>query len=221
MEIVNIWISLQNRWKRGGVFGKEYTSRNALSLNDMENLYKEHYGYTRTDMNSEFIGDFDRDMKILEVGSNIGNQLLCLQGMGFNNLYGIELQGYAVELSKSRTERINIIEGSAFDIPYKDSYFDLVFTSGVLIHINPSDISMAVKEIYRCAKEYIWGFEYYADKYTEILYRGHKDLLWKADFAKLYREQFSDLELVQEKRLKYIDNDNVDAMFLLRKKCNK
>jgi len=207
------------KWREG--FGKEYTDRNALSLNEMENFYKEHYGYTRTEMNSEFIGDFDKDMKILEVRSNVGNQLLCLQGMGFNNLYGIELQGYAVELSKSRTKRINIIEGSAFDVPYKDSYFDLVFTSGVLIHINPSDISMAVEEIYRCAKNYIWGFEYHADKYTEILYRGHKDLLWKTDFAKLYCEQFSDLQLVQEKRFKCIDNDNVDSMFMLKKRSVK
>lgn len=172
-------------------------------------------------MNSKFIGDFDRDIKILEVGSNVGNQLLCLQEMGFNNLYGIELQDYAVELSKSRTKRINIIEGSAFDIPYKDSYFDLVFTSGVLIHINPSDISMTVKEIYRCAKEYIWGFEYCADKYTEILYRGHKDLLWKTDFAKLYCEQFTNLELVQEEPFKYLNNDNITSMFLLKKRSVK
>ncbi|MCD6225143.1 MAG: methyltransferase domain-containing protein [Deltaproteobacteria bacterium] len=203
-----------------GKFGKEYTNRNALSLNDMENLYKGRFGITRTEMNSKFIGDFDRDIKILEVGSNVGNQLLCLQKMGFNNLYGIELQGYAVELSKSRTKHINIIKGSAFDIPYKDSYFDLVFTSGVLIHINPSDISMTVKEIYRCAKEYIWGFEYYADKYTDVVYRGNKNLLWKTDFAKLYCEQFSDLGLVREERFKYINNDNIDSMFLLKKeKC--
>ncbi len=201
-----------------GNFGKEYTSRNALSLDEMENLYKERFGYTRTEMNSEFIGNFDRNIKILEIGSNVGNQLLCLQKMGFKNLYGIELQSYAVELSKSRTKHINIIVGSAFDIPYKDSYFDLVFTSGVLIHINPSDISMAAKEIYRCAKDYIWGFEYYADKYTGILYREHKELLWKTDFAKLFRTQFSELELVQEKRFEYIDNDNLDSMFLLRKR---
>jgi pseudaminic acid biosynthesis-associated methylase len=138
--------------------------------------------------------------------------------MGFSNLYGIELQSYAVELSKSRTRRINIIEGSAFDIPYKDGYFDLVFTSGLLIHISPSDISRAMREIYRCTREYIWGFEYYADKYTEIAYRGHRNLLWKADFARLYLDQFGDLELVKEERLKYLDNDNVDSMFLLRKR---
>ena len=101
--------------------------------------------------------------------------------MGFVNLYGIELQSYAVELSKARTKRINIIEGSAFDIPYKDGYFDLVFTSGILIHINPSDIVWALREILRCTREYIWGFEYYADEYQEINYRGRSDLLWKTD----------------------------------------
>jgi pseudaminic acid biosynthesis-associated methylase len=203
--------------KWAGQFGKEYTDRNALSLEEMEALYKRNYGVTRTELNERFLQGLDRSIRILEVGSNVGNQLLCLQRMGFSDLYGIEVQSYAVELSKSRTKGINIIESSAFDIPYKDGYFDLVFTSGVLIHISSSDISMAMREIHRCTKEYIWGFEYYAENYTEIAYRGHRNLLWKADFARLYLDQFADLESVKEEHLKYLDNDNVDSMFLLRK----
>ena len=201
-----------------GQFGKEYTDRNALFLEEMEALYQRNYGVTRTELNERFLKGIDRSIRVLEVGSNVGNQLLCLQGMGFSDLYGIELQTYAVELSKSRTKRINIIEGSAFDIPYKGGYFDLVFTSGVLIHISPSDIALAMREIHRCAREYIWGFEYYADEYAEITYRGHRNLLWKADFARLYLDQFGDLELVEEERLKYLDSDNIDTMFLLRKR---
>jgi len=201
-----------------GQFGKDYTDRNALSLEEMETLYEKSYGQTRTELNERFLKGIDRSIRILEVGSNVGNQLLCLQRMGFNDLYGIELQSYAVELSKSRTRRINIIEGSAFDIPYKDGYFDLVFTSGVLIHVSPSDIALVVREIHRCTREYVWGFEYYADNYTEIPYRGQRNLLWKADFARLYLDQFGDLELVKEERLKYLDNDNIDTMFLLRKR---
>jgi len=204
--------------KWAGQFGKDYTDRNALSLEEMETLYERNYGQTRTELNERFLKGIDRSIRILEVGSNVGNQLLCLQRMGFNNLYGIELQSYAVELSKSRTRRINIIEGSAFDIPYKDGYFDLVFTSGVLIHVSPSDIALVVREIHRCTREYVWGFEYYADNYTEIPYRGQRNLLWKADFARLYLDQFGDLELVKEERLKYLDNDNIDTMFLLRKR---
>lgn len=204
--------------KWAGEFGREYTDRNALSLEEMEALYKRNYGVTRTELNRRFLKGMDRTIRILEVGSNMGNQLLCLQRMGFSNLYGIELQSYAVELSKSQTRNINIIEGTAFDIPYKDSYFDLVFTAGVLIHINPSDITFVMREIYRSARKYIWGFEYYAKSYTEIPYRGQRNLLWKADFAKLYLDEFRDLELVKEERIKYLDNDNVDSMFLIRKR---
>ena len=91
---------------------------------------KRKYGKTRTEFNEKFLEGTDRSASILEVGSNIGLQLLCLQRMGFNNLYGIELQNYAIELAKSRTRYINIIEGSIFDIPYKDGFFDIVFTTG-------------------------------------------------------------------------------------------
>lgn len=203
----------------GGQFGKEYTDRNVFTLDELENLYRDRYGFTRTGMNSEFIGNLARGIKILEVGSNIGNQLLCLQNMGFKNLYGIELQSYAVELSKSRTKGINIIQSSAFDIPFKDGFFDLVFTSGLLIHIAPDDINAVLDEIHRCTKQYIWCFEYYSDVYTKIEYRGHTDLLWKANFSQLFLKHFNNVILVKEEHFRWLDNDsNIDFMFLLQKK---
>jgi pseudaminic acid biosynthesis-associated methylase len=203
------------KWR--GRFGKEYTDRNAISLEGVDKLYKRLYGITRTELNKLFLSKMNRSIRILEVGANIGNQLLCLQKMGFRNLYGIEPQKYAVEKSRSKTKGLNIIEGNIFGIPFEDEYFDLVFTSGVLIHINPKDIKKAMKEIHRCTKRYIWGFEYYSDRYTEIIYRGKKNLLWKADFAKKYLDNFNDLVLVKEKRLKYLDSENVDKIFLLKK----
>ena len=207
------------KWK--DKFGKEYTNRNALTLDELERMYENNYGLSRTELNNIFIGKLDHSIKILEVGSNIGNQLLLLQKMGFKNLYGIEINDYAVELSKQRTNNINIIQGSAFDIPFKNEYFDLVFTSGVLIHIAPHDINLVLNEIYRCTKEYIWGFEYYEEKYTEIIYRGNKNLLWKANFSKIYLSLFDDLELIKEKKLKYLNDNNIDLMFLLKKTGDK
>ena len=207
------------KWK--DEFGKEYTDRNAPSLDELERMYKNNFGLSRTKLNNIFTGKLNRSIKILEVGSNIGNQLLLLQKVGFKNLYGIEINSYAVELSKQRANNINIIQGSAFDIPFKNEYFDLVFTSGVLIHIAPHDINLVLNEIYRCTKEYIWGFEYYEEKYTEIIYRGKKDLLWKANFPQLYLDLFKDVKLIKEKKLKYLNDDNIDVMFLLEKKGNK
>ena len=138
--------------------------------------------------------------------------------MGFKNLFGFEINDYAIELSKQRTNNINIIQGSAFDIPFKNEYFDLVFTSGVLIHIAPHDINLVLNEIYRCTKKYIWGFEYYEEKYAEIIYRGEKDLLWKANFPQLYLNLFENIKLIKEKKIKYLNNDNIDVMLLLKKK---
>ena len=56
----------------------------------------------------------------------------------------------------------------------------------------------------------------YAPQMTEVAYRGHAALLWKTDYARLYLEQFPELELVREERLRYLDNENIDAAFLLR-----
>ncbi len=200
-----------------GDFGKQYTDRNFMTLDEMEKLWIGNYGFTRSQMNEKFLKDIPLDVRILEVGSNIGNQLLCLQKAGFTNLYGIELQAYAVEISKNRTKNINIIQGSAFDIPYKDEYFDIVFTSGVLIHIAPQDINNVLDEIYRCSKRFIWGAEYYFDQYINVPYREKNSLMWKGNFSKMYRERFSDLHLVQEEFMKYLKNENVDAMFFLEK----
>lgn len=214
MKISNNNLQL-NIWESN--FGQEYTDRNNLSLNDLEKLYKNNYGVTRTALNTLFLDKLDYSKKILEIGSNFGIQLLCLQRMGFQNLYGIEPQEYAVHLSKKRTKNINIIRGNVFDVPFKDNFFDIVFTSGVLIHIHPKNIKKALKEIYRCSCEYIWGFEYYSEKYTELEYRGQKEALWKANFPKIYQDIFPDIKIVKVKFLKYQENDNIDVMFLLKK----
>jgi len=209
----------EKKWK--GKFGKDYTLRNFLSIREVERLYIEKYGVRRTKLNKEFLGNLSRSMKILEVGANIGIQLDFLQKMGFKNLYGIEINRKAIEFSKSITKNINIIQGSALDIPFKDNYFDLAFTSGLLIHISPSDIKKVMREIYRTSKKYIWGFEYYAPHYTQVLYRGKKNILWKTNFPKLYLALFKDLKLVKEKKIKYLHNENIDVMFLLKKDARK
>ena len=201
-----------------GDFGKKCTDRNALTLDEMNEMYRKKFGMSREDLNNLFIDEMNRNIKILEIGSNIGNQLLLLQKMGFKNLYGIEINSYAVELSKSRTKNINIIQGSAFDIPFKDKYFDLVFTSGLLVHIAPHDINLVLHEIYRCTKKYIWGFEYYDEKYTEVIYRSKKNLLYKTNFPQLYIDLFKNMQLIKEKKIKYLNDSNVDVMFLLEKK---
>ncbi len=201
-----------------GEFGSQYSERNLLSPPDLDQVYQRNYGVTRTALNRRFLADIPRSASILEVGCNLGNQLILLHQMGFENLNGIEIHEEIVKKAQSRVPWARVIEGSVLKIPLEDASFDLVFTSGLLIHIAPQNLPVAMNEIYRCAKSWIWGFEYHSPQMTEVLYRGESELLWKADYVRLYTESFPDLELVSEQKLSYLENDNVDSMFLLRRK---
>lgn len=199
-------------------FGEDYLQRNLFNPKELENLYINRFGISKIDLNNSFLNNIPKDAKILEVGTNIGNQLLHLQTMGFTNLYGIEIQDRAINFAKHRADNLNIIKGDALDIPFKDNFFDVVFTHGVLIHISPDNINSVLKEIYRVSKKYIWGLEYYAPNYTEIEYHGQNSLMWKTDFMNLYKTNFSDLKIVKEQKLPYLENnDLVDQMFILEK----
>ncbi len=200
-----------------GEFGRAYTDRNRLDVEDLNALWSANYGITRREINQVFLQDIPKNASFLEVGCNVGNQLLQLQELGYRNLSAVEIQSYAVEIAKSRVSKVAIRQGSVLALPYGNDSFDVVFTSGVLIHVAPEDLPRAMEEIHRCAKTYIWGAEYYAPDVTQVNYRGHEKLLWKMDYARRYLECFKDLELVRERHLTYLENPNIDSVFLLRK----
>jgi pseudaminic acid biosynthesis-associated methylase len=210
----------ENVWKND--FGQNYTDRNDYTPEQLDSVYLESMGIKRSDLNDDFLSNVDKEAKILEVGCNIGNQLIMLEKQGFKNLYGIEIMPYAVEMAKSRTKGINIIQGSAFDIPFKDNYFDLVFTSGVLIHIDPKDLNKIMNEIIRCSNKYIWGFEYFSEEFVSVNYRGNSELLWKGNYVEKYMKQNKTLELVKSKFVNRVGTENCDQMFMLKKGgCNE
>ncbi|MCK5293373.1 MAG: methyltransferase domain-containing protein [Arcobacteraceae bacterium] len=199
-------------------FGAGYLKRNKYDPAQLDKLYEKTYGISKTNLNNDFLKDIPKDAKILEVGTNIGNQLFHLQSMGFTNLYGIEIQDRAINYAKTRTDNLNIIKGDALDIPFKDSFFDLVFTSGVLIHISPDNINSVIKEMNRVSNKYILGFEYFANKYTEVEYQGQNNLMWKTNFMQLHLDISKELSKVKEKKLSYIKNKTlINQMYLLKK----
>jgi len=199
-------------------FGEGYLERNVYNPQELNKFYKDRFGFTKDQLNDKFLENVPKDAKILEVGTNIGNQLFHLQSQGFTNLYGIEIQDRAINYAKHRTDNLNIIKGDALNIPFKDGFFDIVFTHGVLIHISPDNIKQALSEIYRVSSQYIWGLEYYADCYTDLEYHGQKNIMWKTNFCKLYLDTFTNLKLEKEKKYTYLENSSLeDQMFLLKK----
>ena len=98
-------------WKT--TFGEEYNHRNNFDNKELDDVYISDIGISRTAMNEKFIGDLDRSAKILEVGCNIGLQMVNLQEMGFRNLYGIELQPHAVRACKAKNKRYEYHSGNS------------------------------------------------------------------------------------------------------------
>lgn len=198
-----------------GNFGDEYTKRNSY---DIDSLYKKRFGKTCVQIYKDFFSKIPKDARILEVGCNRGLQLDILNNMGFKNLWGIEINKKAVRLARKNRDW-NILEGNALEIPFKDGYFDMVFTSGVLIHIAPKNLPKAMKEMARVSKKYVFGFEYFSDTCQEILYRGNKDRLWKNNFPELFLKYNPGLKSVKSEKLRYLDESgNVDIAYLFEKK---
>ncbi len=200
-----------------GDFGKKYIERNDLTSSEMDELYLKRYGLKRIVMNERFLNDIDRNAKILEVGSNVGNQVNILLQMGFKDITVVDVQEDALEILKNNYPQVKCYQADASNLPFEDDVFDLVYTSGVLIHIHPDLLPKVMGEIYRVSNQYIWGMEYYNDKMIAIDYRGRKDLLWKGDYARLYVNQFPDLVCVKEKIYPYLNEPVEDKMYLLKK----
>jgi|SRR3989344_7755117 len=198
-------------WKSS--FGEEFAERNSGSYDEH---YKKLFGITITHLNREFISNIKKDSSILEVGCNIGKQLGILEKDGFNNLWGMDINKVILEKTKCHTSW-NLVDGSILDIPFKNNFFDIVFTSGVLIHISPKDLEKAINEMYRVTKKYIWCFEYFSEECQEIIYRSHKNKLWKNNFIEIFLKKHPDLKIVKKRKLKYLEDDNEDMMFLLEK----
>lgn len=200
-------------------FGQEYTDRNNLSWESYQELTRNRYGLSRLEMAAQLLDGFDRRISILEVGTNRGLELITLKRLSFINLFGLEIQWRAARLCLEEISMPHIVQGSALDLPFADDSFDMVFTSGLLIHIHPRWIKRVMMEINRCSRKFIWGFEYHIDRgYGEAAYRGQTGLLWKTNFSRLYCQLCPELKLEYLKIFKYSRAPDLrDALFLMSK----
>lgn len=135
---------------------------------------------------------------ILEVGCSIGINLRALK-----NLVGADL--HAVEPNASARKRViedgvldagHLYDATADKLPLDDGAVEMSFTTGVLIHVPPSELPAAMDELYRVSSRYVLMSEYFADQPEEKSYRGETGLLFKRDFGAMMLERHPDLRLV-------------------------
>ncbi len=156
----------------------------------------------------------------LELGSNTGLNLRAL------HLLLPKLESTAVEINAKAAAECAKIPGnkvlneSILNLSLETT-FDLTFTSGVLIHINPSELPNVYQSLYQHSQRYILINEYYNPTPVEVTYRGNKDRLFKRDFAGEFMDMFPDVKLLNygfcyHRDMNFPMDDN--TWFLMEKK---
>lgn len=136
---------------------------------------------------------------VLEVGCNVGPNLTWLaQELGPERVFGVDVNVQALAEVRRTLPEVNAVYAPARELPFRDRLFDLVFTTGVLIHQSPGVLPIVMAEIVRCSRKYVLCGEYFAEELTEVPYRGQTGALWKRDFGGLYLELFPELKLVKQ-----------------------
>src|SRR5579859_4734296 len=154
-----------------GAFGDEYARRNSDPKLLASNIAFFATALRRTVNISSAI----------EFGPNIGLNLKALNQL----LPNVSLD--AVEINRTAVAALREWGGCKVHessiLSYEPSTgFDLTFTKGVLIHINPARLSQVYELLFSASKKYILNAKYYNPTPDEVTYRGHEARLFKHDF---------------------------------------
>ncbi len=119
---------------------------------------------------------------VLELGCNIGNNLRALRDLLPDaDLLGVEINDAAaaeVRQWGGAGVRVGSILGYR-----SERVYDLTFTKGVLIHINPDQVGEVYTALTAASSRYVMVCEYYNPTPVEVRYRGRDAALFKRDFA--------------------------------------
>ena len=157
---------------------------------------------------------------VLEVGANVGSNITAIQHLS----PAIECR--AIEPNDTARRSLTLKNIQAWSYTAEEPWvgagmFDIVFTRGLLIHVNPASLLTVYENMYNHASRYIMMAEYFAPKREMIPYRGEDNLLWRADYAGEIMDLYPDLKLVDYffiyKRDPVAPQDNI-TVFLMEKK---
>lgn len=167
----------QQFWE--GNFGDEYIQRNESSDLEVSNIFL----FSKILQTSGA-----KPSTILEIGANIGLNIEALKKiLPRAQFTGLEINKKAAEILKNRG--VQVIEGAIEQVQIPEK-FDLVFTKGVLIHLNPNSLQKVYEKLFDVASDWILFIEYYSRNPESIEYRGYKDKLFKRDFAGEFINKF-------------------------------
>jgi pseudaminic acid biosynthesis-associated methylase len=169
-----------------GSFGHDYMARNnsdhmlANNLRVFSNILR----------NTGYLGS------VLELGANVGMNLRALSLLfPGQEQYAVEINPSASEVLRALLGRDQVFEGSVREFSAHRKW-ELVLIKGVLIHLNPDSLEETYRILAGASGRYVLISEYYNPEPVSVTYRGHKDRLYKRDFAGEFLDANRDFRLV-------------------------
>lgn len=136
---------------------------------------------------------------IIEFGANIGLNLRAIKSLlPVVECSAVEINKKVSAILKSFLPDERVYETSIleYNADLEKEKYDMVLIKGVLIHINPEELDNVYEKLYKVSRKYICVVEYYNPTPVSVVYRGHKDRLFKRDFAGDLLDKYMDLRLV-------------------------
>jgi pseudaminic acid biosynthesis-associated methylase len=127
----------------------------------------------------------------LECGCNIGrnvSQLALARPAARPSV--IEISQPAFHFVTRQHDLQHAFNGPILDASLPPASFDLVFTMGVLIHIQPDQLLQTMARMHAWSSRYILMGEYFNRTPVMLEYHGQQDRLFKRDFGRLFADNF-------------------------------
>ncbi len=173
-----------------GAFGDAYTARNASSESAIRNKALAFAQILARTADAP-------PASILEIGCNMGTNLRALARLTDAELFGLEPNASARArlVADAVLPPEAVLAGSGDRVPMQRQV-DLVFTSGVLIHVPDAVLPATLDEMVRLSRRWIVMLEYFAPKDEALPYHGRADLLFRRDYGRHLLERHPALQAV-------------------------
>lgn len=137
--------------------------RNINPKNKQANFYWEKFNLNNSNtrwilkkIRESFAKYIPPNSKVLEIGCGTGNILTYIAKTKNCKCYGIDISPLSQKLvsffEKERKTKVNFLLGDAFNLPFKNNFFDVVYSEGVIEHFSPKKTEKLIKEHIRVCK---------------------------------------------------------------------
>ena len=172
-------------------FGKDYMERNPVTEEQVSArvpFFSSIFNILRNESSHK-----DYPASVLEVGAGQGTNLVALARIIKDNelkttLHATEPFKPAREAIKKNAPTVDVEDynGMLPVLPFPSGSFELVFTSGVLIHVPTAELVPSIRELYRVSSRYILTMEYFSPVERNVPYHDSNDTLWLRDYGSLF-----------------------------------